>query len=110
MLCHQEDDLEFHHRNDRSLKSLVTLASHGYYPLFEGQWLLDAKTNVKEKSLTGNEKAKAKTLFKRICSHRTIERQKTVISAMTAKDRDIFVRAFLKMVENKILDGAPELQ
>ena len=102
--------MEFHHRNDRSFKSLVKLGSLGYYPLFEGQWLIEAKNQVKEKGLTGNEKAKAKTLFKRICSHRTIERQKTVISAMTKKDRDLFVRAFLKMVEDKILDSAPELQ
>jgi hypothetical protein len=102
--------LEFHHRNDRSLKSLITLASLGYYPLFENEWLIDARNNVKEKNLTGNEKAKAKTLFKRICSHRSVDRQKTVISAMTKKDRDLFVRAFLKMVEDKILDSSPELQ
>lgn len=102
--------MEFHHRNDRSLKSLITLASLGYYPLFENEWLIDARNNVKEKNLTGNEKAKAKTLFKRICSHRSVDRQKTVISAMTKKDRDLFVRAFLKMVEDKILDSSPELQ
>ncbi len=102
--------MEFHHRNDRSLKSLITLGSRGYYPLFEGKWLEEAKENSKEKSLTGNEKAKAKTLFKRICSHRTIERQRIVVNAMTKQDRDLFVRAFLKMVENKVLDDAPELQ
>jgi len=64
----------------------------------------------REKNLTGNEKAKAKTLFKRLCEHRSLERQKTVFLSLNDKDRSLFIRAFMKMVENKILDQAPELQ
>jgi hypothetical protein len=101
--------LEFFHRNDRAIKSLVTLATQGFYPLFEENWL-DEVWEERPKKLTGNEKAKAKTLFKRLCEHRTLERQRTVFWAMSASDRILFKRAFLKMVENKILDQAPELQ
>lgn len=101
--------MEFYHRNDRVIKSLLTLATQGFYPLFEENWMEEIWQD-KPKSLTGNEKAKAKTLFKRLCEHRTLERQRTVFWSLSEKDRKIFKRAFLKMVENKILDQVPELQ
>lgn len=100
--------MEFYHRNDRSIKSLVQLAKNGYYPLFD-----DLISGLEElpnrKKLTGNEKAKAKTLFKRLCEHRTIERQKTVLSAMGAADKKLFLRAFFRMVEMEILDAGPAI-
>lgn len=101
--------MEFFHRNDRAIKSLVTLAAQGFYPLFEENWMEELWQD-KPNSLTGNEKAKAKTLFKRLCEHRSLERQRTVFWSMCDKDRMLFKRAFLKMVENKILDQVPELQ
>lgn len=100
--------MEFYHRNDRSIKSLVQLAKHGHYPLFDDLWEQFAELEIKKK-LTGNEKAKAKTLFKRLCEHRTIERQKTVLSAMKIEDQKLFLKAFFKMVETEILDAGPEL-
>lgn len=109
MFNNQEDTLEFYHRNDRAIKSLVDLAAQGFYPLFEDNWL-DEVWNQDTKKLTGNEKAKAKTLFKRLCEHRTLERQRTVFWSMKQEERKLFKRAFMKMVENRILDSAPELQ
>ena len=101
--------MEFYHRNDRSIKSLVQLAKHGYYPLFDN--LIDGlgEVHTHAKKLTGNEKAKAKTLFKRLCEHRTLERQRTVLSAMDIADQKLFLRAFFKMVETEILDAGPAI-
>lgn len=83
------------------------MGTFGHYPMFEKEWLEDA---VKGKNkLTGNEKSKAKTLLKRLCGHRTIERKKVVISALNSIDRKIVVQAFLKLVETKILDNSPEI-
>ncbi len=100
--------MEFYHRNDRSIKSLVQLAKHGYYPLFD-DLISDLSGVPNQKKLTGNEKAKAKTLFKRLCEHRTLERQRTVLSAMKLDDQKLFLRAFFKMVENEILDAGPAI-
>tara|TARA_R110002072_G_scaffold276051_1_gene437597 strand:- start:356768 stop:357070 length:303 start_codon:yes stop_codon:yes gene_type:complete len=100
--------LEFHHRNDQSIKSLVEIAQLGHYPMFEPEWLLEILQD--KKKLTGNEKAKAKTLFKSLVKHRSIDRKKTVIHSMDINDRTILVKAFMKMVENKVLDNRPELQ
>ena len=101
--------MEFYHRNDRAIKSLIDLATRGHYPLFEDNWLEETWTQ-EGKKLTGNEKAKAKTLFKRLCEHRTLERQRTVFWSMKIEERKLFKRAFMKMVENRILDASPELQ
>ena len=100
--------MEFHHRNDQSIKSLVKIAAQGYFPLFEPEWI--SETMKDKKKLTGNEKAKAKTLFKSLTKHRSIDRKRTLIHSMNDSDRSIIVKAFMKMVENNVLDDRPELQ
>ena len=99
--------MEFYYRNDQSLKSLIHLGTFGHYPLFEKNWVEEAFQN--NKKLTGNEKSKAKTLLKKLCDHRTIDRKKTVLFSLKDEDRRVVVKAFMKLVETKILDGTPEI-
>lgn len=99
--------LEFYYRNDQSLKSLIQLGTVGHFPIFESSWVEEAHKN--HKKLTGNEKSKAKTLLKKLCDHRTIDRKKTVLFALEAEDRRVVVKAFMKLVETKILDSSPEI-
>lgn len=101
--------MEFFHSNNKVIKGLVHLAVQGHYPLFERNWM-DEFIDLHSKRLTGNEKAKAKTLFKKLCEQQTLERQRTVFWAMSESDRLLFKKAFYKMVENKILDQSSELQ
>lgn len=101
--------MEFHHRNNRPLKSLIQLAKNGYYPLFD-HLLKEFPQIQTKKKLTGNEKAKAKTLFKKLCEHHNIERQRTVLYALKTEERKLLLRAFFKMVENEILDTGVTLQ
>ena len=99
--------MEFFYRNDQSLKSLIHLGTFGHYPIFESTWVEEALRN--HKKLTGNEKSKAKTLLKKLCDHRTMERKKTVLFALKDEDRKVVVKAFIKLVETKILDSSPEI-
>ena len=99
--------MEFYYRNDQSLKSLIELGTFGHYPLFEPTWVQEALESSKK--LTGNEKSKAKTLLKKLCDHRTIDRKKTVLFALDPKDRKVVIKAFMKLVEGKILDKGMEL-
>lgn len=103
----KETKLEFHHKQDKSIKTLVELGANGYFPLFENNWLQDVSNP--NKKLTGNEKVKAKNLFKRVLQHKSIERKKTVVFSMCEEDRVLFIKAFLKMVEGNILDKKIEL-
>jgi hypothetical protein len=100
--------LEFYHRHDQSIKSLVELGTKGHFPLFESIWIEEAGKSTRK--LTGNEKVKAKRLLMRLAEHRGIERQKIVLHALAEVERDLVVRAFLKLVEGRVLDQRPELQ
>lgn len=103
-----EVHLEFFHKDSQSIKSLVELGVNGFFPLFEDQWQDSMKFS--NKTLSGQEKVQAKKLFSRIASHRGINRKKTIIMSMTHDERDLLTRAFMKMVEIKILDSKPGLQ
>ena len=100
--------MEFYHRTDRSIHHLVELGTFGHFPLFDIDWILEV--GPQRNKLTGNEKVKAKKLLERLCVHRSIERKKVVLTGMDPIDRQLVVRAFLKLVEGKILDRRPEIQ
>jgi hypothetical protein len=101
--------LNHHLKKDNSFQTLVNLGTQGFLPLFEG--LLTSDMSEKENSaLTVAEKKKANKLIDRVIKHRTLERQKTVVFAMDEVDRKLLIRAFIKIVEGKILDNEPQLQ
>ena len=100
--------LEFHHKNSRSLKSLVAIGAEGLFPIFEKEWILEARKTTRK--LTGNEKVKAKGLFKRIGEHDSLERKKIALAEMGDEERVLFVRAFMKMVEDRVLGLGKDLQ
>lgn len=98
------------YRPEESMKALIKLGTLGHYPLFQECWINDP--GLKEKrfqKITGLERARAKKLFKTVSGHRQLEHKKTVLLSMTDDDRIIFIKAFFKLVEGKILDQGPEL-
>lgn len=79
----------------------------GFYPLFDESWFFElAKNNT---PLSSKQQEKAKSLIKRLGQHRSLERQKTVLFSMPEEDRNIIMKTFIKLVEGKILDEAPQL-
>ena len=99
--------MEFYHRTDKSIKSLVKLGMHGHFPLFENSWIKENSND--RKKLTGNEKVKAKKLSNRLCQHNSLQRKKTILFSMNNSERTLLVKAFFKMVEHKIIDQGVEL-
>lgn len=103
--------MEILYRPEESMKALIHLGTQGYYPLFHEMWL--NHPGIKEKKfqkITGLERARAKKLFLRVSKHRQLEHKKTVLQSMNEDDRILFMKAFFKLVEGKILDLKPELQ
>lgn len=92
------------------MKALIQLGVVGYYPLFHEIWLNDP--DIKERrfqKISGLERARAKKLFQQVSKHRQLEHKKTVLISMSDDDRKIFMKAFFKLVEGKILDQKMEL-
>ena len=106
----QEDCLDISYRPEESMKALIQLGTTGHFPLFHEIWLTDP--DIKEKrfqKITGQERARAKKLFQQVSKHRQLEHKKTVLLSMNDEDRKLFMKAFFKLVEGKILDLKPEI-
>jgi hypothetical protein len=94
---------------DESLKSLIKMGALGFYPLFDGTWINEVLkfTNL---NLSKIEKQKAKRILLRLEKHKSLDRKKTILLSLGKEERDLFIKAFLKMVEGEILDQRPEIQ
>lgn len=102
--------MDIHYRPEESMKALIQLGTQGHFPLFHELWMKDP--DIKEKKfhkITGLERARAKKLFQRVSKHRLLEHKKTVLLSMEDEDRKLFMKAFFKLVEGKILDLKPEI-
>ena len=102
--------MDISYRPEESMNALIQLGTTGHFPLFHEIWLNDP--DIKEKKfqkITGIERARAKKLFQQVSKHRQLEHKKTVLLSMNDEDRKLFVKAFFKMVEVKILDEKREL-
>ena len=102
--------MDISYRPEESMNALIHLGTTGHFPLFHEIWLSDP--DIKEKKfqkITGQEKARAKKLFQQVSKHRKLEHKITVLLSMNDEDRKLFVKAFFKMVEVKILDQKREL-
>ena len=87
------------------IRSLIELGMKGHYPLFEHAWIsnlcMDKKLrfNHKEKLITKN-------IFDKLSGHRGLERKKILLSSINEEEREIFIKAFLKLVELAIVESA----
>lgn len=98
------------YRPEESMKALIHLGTQGHFPLFHSSWLTDPVLKEKKFSkITGVERARAKKLFQNVSRHRQLEHKKTALLAMSDEDRTLFMKAFFKLVEGKILDQKPEI-
>jgi hypothetical protein len=93
---------------DRVLKSLIELGINGFYPLFHPSWVDLAETD-RNRPLSKKEKRKASEILQRLMKHKGIERKKIILLSLSEEDRTLFVRSFMDLVENKILDNKPSL-
>lgn len=102
--------MDISYRPEESMKALIHLGTVGHFPLFHDLWMSDP--DIKEKrfqKITGLERARAKKLFQQVSKHRQLEHKKTVLLSMNDEDRKLFMKAFFKLVEGKILDQKMEL-
>ena len=106
----QEDRLDISYRPEESMNALIHLGTVGHFPLFHEVWLSDPDIREKRfQKITGIERARAKKLFQQVSKHRQLEHKKTALLSMCDDDRKLFIKAFFKMVEGKILDQKREL-
>ena len=95
----------------QGLDQLFEVGSTGFFPLFYQDWIHESYTDEREvKSISFTRAAETvHKVYKQIECHSSIERKKTAISALKDEERKVFVLAFMKMVEHRMLDKIKEL-
>ena len=102
--------MDISYRPEESMKALIHLGTFGHFPLFHDLWLNWPELKERKfQKITGLERARAKKLFQQVSKYPQLERKRIVLLSMSEDDRKLFMKAFLKMVEGKILDQRPEL-
>lgn len=94
----------------QTLKSLIQLGTNGHLPLFHEEWIREAIETKKSKPMNFMEaKRKVHKGLTKLNHHRQLDRKKMAINQMPKKERVELVKAFLKMIENEVLDNSKEL-
>lgn len=99
------------YRPENSMKALISLGIKGHFPLFYPNWIQEACLQDKvTKKLSQTDRAHAKMMFIHMTKHRSLEHKKIYLHSLSVHDRNLFIKAFLKLVEGKILDHGLDLQ
>lgn len=88
---------------DQSIDSLIDLGVNGFYPLFESVWIEEILHRGTFK-LTKKDQLRAKKIMGNLSKHQNLTRKKIILRSLVKEERDIFIKTFLKLVEQRILD------
>ncbi len=92
--------------NEEFLKfdTLIKLAVNGHYPLFFPQWISESIENVKWPISSREAKINVTKMLSLIEKHQTIAKKRTALLSFNDRDRNIYIKSFIKLVELHILD------
>lgn len=95
--------------NKYSFKSLIELGSKGLFPLFHSNWLENYELNISSDKAQINSNILSTRIINRLNRTPSLEQKKSIIHALSVKDRKTFISIFLNMVEKQIRTKNPEL-
>lgn len=101
--------MEFYHKDKKNLEAYIKLGAKGFYPLFPKELINTYLKDNKINKLNAAEKIKAKSLLKKVCEYKTNKKRKVIIETLNTTDREIFLKAFMNLIESSILDESPYL-
>lgn len=90
-------------KKDRLIQSLLSMGTKGFFPLFDKNWV---STSFKDqKPLSDSQREDGYLILDRLTRHRGIDRKKTVIFSLQQQQREVVVKLFLELVEQKMNSG-----
>lgn len=93
---------------NNEMKNYLNLAKTGYYPLFFAHWLNDDLKETEPLTFRVANR-NVRDVFKKLSKHRSSERKKTALIGLEDKERKIFIRSFIKVVEHDLLKDLKSL-
>jgi hypothetical protein len=98
----------FRRRYD-SIKFLIDLGTLGIFPLFYPQWIDDSMRSEKHAPLKLEEKVQFNKILDILEKHQSHNRKKEYLSSLDQSTLKLFIHAFMKLVETKIIDKGVSL-
>jgi hypothetical protein len=87
-------------KRDHLIQSLLSMGANGYFPLFDAGWVSSSYSD--QSPLSDSQRQDGLLILDRLTQHRGIDRKKTVILSLEKKQRELVVKLFLELVEQKI--------
>ncbi len=90
------------------MNDYIKLGQTGHFPLFFKEWITDSlnvNNSIKYKSALKN----VDDIFQRLERHKTIDKKKTALMALSNDERQVFINSFFKLVERTTLESHSEL-
>lgn len=88
------------------LNPLIELATKGLFPIFHPSWIEEASASRKDR-IASYDLQLISRIENSLAKHKSLERKKTVMMALSHQDRVTFIIHFLQKVECRILEGKP---
>lgn len=88
------------------LKPLIELATKGLFPIFHPSWI-ESASQARDTRATYCDLQLFAKIEKSLSKHKSLERKKTVMMALTEAERTAFICHFLQKVECRILETKP---
>ncbi len=94
----------------QELKSLISMAQTGYYPLFFKEWIDDSLgENYYQKINMVRAKKNIISTLGKLSKHKSLDRKKMALLQLAPKERKQFIQSFFKMIEYNTLENIKEL-
>lgn len=90
-------------KKDRLIQSLLSMGTKGYFPLFDENWV--ASSFKDQSPLSDSQREDGYLILDRLTRHRGIDRKKTVIFSLQQQQREVVIKLFLELVEQKMHGG-----
>ena len=101
--------MDYQLQNSNSgIQSLIELGMNGHYPLFPTEWFVSLNL-INDSLISKSDKEKTHKILNRLAQHRSLDRKRTILYSLTEQEREIFLKVFFNMVEDKLLSKKPEL-
>ena len=88
---------------DPSIRSLIELGTNGFFPLFDQIWLEEI-LQERHRRLTKKDCLQAEKIVRKLAKYENLPGKKILLTSLEKGERNIFIKVFLKLVEERILD------
>lgn len=91
-------------RKSPDVAPYLELGAHGFFPLFDSDFITDIENAPLE-----IEERRFHEILASLSRYHSLQKKRVYLSALETDERRLFTKAFLKLVEHRVLDNRPSI-